>query len=108
MMTRKMSKILLVAYLVFFSLPMVFVCGFPWGYKWYWMYGIDYLTALLGALIPLSPWALLLMASYCYKKKLKLETYVSTLLFLWAALTELFVILYFLLLEHPPLRNIRY
>lgn len=82
---------------------MILVCGFPWRYKWYWMPGIDLLVGLLGALVVLSPWAMLLMAIICYKKELKLQTYVATALFFWAAITELFVILFYLILEHPPL-----
>jgi len=98
---KMLVNFLIAIYLAFFSLPMVFVCGFPWWHKWQWMYGIEYLTALLGALIPISPWALLVMAIICYTKELKLQTYVATTLFFWAALTELFVILFIQLLEHP-------
>jgi hypothetical protein len=56
---------------------MILVCGFPWSYKWYYVYGIEYLAALLGALTVISPWALLLMAAICYKKELKLQTYIA-------------------------------
>ena len=101
---ERLVNFLIAIYLAFFSLPMVFICGFPWGYKWCWMYGIEYLNALLGALIPISPWALLAMAIICYKKELKLQAYVATALFFWAALTELFVILFIQILESPFLR----
>jgi len=96
----------IILYFIFFSLPMILVCGFPWSHKWYYMFGIEYLVALLGALIVISPWALLLMATICYKKELKLQTYVAAALFFWAALTELFVVLFYLILEHPPLLRI--
>lgn len=104
MLIRKkwLVNFLLVLYFIFFSLPMILVCGFPWSYKWHYMYGIQYLAALLDALTVISPWALLLMAAICYKKELKLQTYIATALFFWAALTELFVILFHLILEHPP------
>jgi glycerol-3-phosphate acyltransferase PlsY len=80
-----------------------FACGIPWSYKWYWMPGIELLVGLLGALIVISPWALLVMAVVCYKKVLRLQAYVSSALFIWAVLTELFAILFYLILEHPPL-----
>ncbi|RLI67243.1 MAG: hypothetical protein DRP02_14775 [Candidatus Gerdarchaeota archaeon] len=103
MLVRKkwLINFLITLYFIFFSLPMILVCGFPWSYKWYYMYGIEYLAALLDALAVISPWALLLMATICYKKELKLQTYVATALFFWAALTELFIIL-FHIIRGPP------
>ena len=99
---ERLVNFLIAIYFVFFSLPMVFICGFPWRHKWCWMYGIEYLNALLYALIPISPWALLVMAIICYKKELKLQAYVATALFFWAALIELFVILFIQILELRP------
>jgi len=65
---KRIVNFLIAIYLVFFSLFMIFVFGFPWWHKWQWMYGINCLIGLLGALIVISPWALLAMASICYMK----------------------------------------
>ena len=98
----KVVNILMFVYFAFFSLPMILVCGFPWRYKWHWMYGIKHQAALLGVLGPVSSWAFLVMAIICYKKKLRLQAYVAAALFFWAAMTELFIILYIQLQERSP------
>jgi len=62
MLVRKkwLANFLIILCFIFFSLPMILVCGFPWSYKWYYMYGIGFLATLLDALTVISPWALLL------------------------------------------------
>jgi hypothetical protein len=104
MLVRKkwLANFLIILYFIFFSLPMILVCGFPWSYKWYYMYGIGFLATLLDALTVISPWALLLNGCHLLQEGIETSNvYIATALFFWAALTELFVILFHLILEHP-------
>jgi hypothetical protein len=95
---RVVSNVLLVIYVSFFSLPMFFIW---WSPIWQVMSIYDPFAIINRCLALLSPWALLTMIIVCYKKGLRLQTYVITLLFFYAILTESLIIFYIQLLQTP-------
>jgi hypothetical protein len=56
------------------------------------VYSDLYLVLILITLLIVAPRAFLTMAASFYKKQLKLQAYVATILFSWAATTQLFFI----------------
>jgi len=101
-LSSKLVNLLAVAYLVFFSLPLILVWYIPmWGIGTY-LSSFDPLAFFLKVLAMLfSPWALLAMAIASYRKSLKLQTYVATSLFLWAVLVQVMIVFFTLLLNMP-------
>jgi hypothetical protein len=99
--TRKTRIIqaLTILYVVFFSLPMIFIWYSPmWKYTYY---NYDPLSSLLRFIaIPFSSWAFLIMGLVCHKKGLKLRTYLATVLFVWAAQTQISLLLFTFMLEN--------
>lgn len=85
-------SILIFVYLAFFSLPMIFIWYYP---LWQFTYcNYDPFAIFLRLLcLLLSPWTLLIMGTICYKKGLKLQTYVATTLFIWSIIMQVALVL---------------
>ena len=84
---------IIITYLIFFSLPMIFIWYSPlWQFTSY-----DYnpfATFLRLLCLLFSPWALLIMGTICYKRGLKLQTYLATTLFIWSIIMQVALILF--------------
>jgi hypothetical protein len=97
---RRIANFLLFIYLAFFSLPMILAVYAP---TWEMMSSdvtpfVDFMRL---ETVEISPFAILAVAIVCYRKQLKFQTYIATTLFLWAALTSLFLILSLEIQEMP-------
>jgi hypothetical protein len=97
---RFLKKLLTILSFVIFSISMGMIFLFPWLAKQTVRQGVFIFNApflmLLNTLIIVSPWAFLSMLIYFYNKHLKLQTHAATLLFLWAALTQILYMLVYL------------
>ena len=97
---RLISNIILIVYVVFFSIPLLVVWYSPiWQVQSYYNNSFALFNRTL--VVVISPWALFLAGVICYKKGLKLQTYVITALFMYTVLVQLFLILYIQILQAP-------
>ena len=121
---NNLVRFMIFVYLAFFSLPMIFIWYSPlWQYTFYNYNPFAAHLRLLGMVF--TPWALLVMGTICYKKGLKLQTYLATTLFIWSIMTQISLVLFTQILQMPrylyyrfpwissffcyaPLRNIPY
>lgn len=90
---NRFSSLWTILMFVVFSIPMATVWLFPLWLEQPTWYAGTFLPPFLITLIMVSPWAFLSMTIYFYKQQLKLQTYAATLLFSWAALTQMLFIL---------------
>jgi hypothetical protein len=97
---NRRGKLLTILSFVIFSIPMGMIFLFPWLARQTAQQGdfisIAPLLIILNTLIIVSPWAFLSTIIYFYNKQLKLQTYAATLLFSWAALTQVLYMLVYL------------
>ena len=97
---NNLVNILMFMYLAFFSLPLIFLWYYPlWQFT---SYDYDPFATFLRLLCLLfSPWALLIMGTICYKKGLKLQTYLATTLFIWSIIMQVSLVLFTQILQMP-------
>lgn len=96
---NRFSSLRTILMFVVFSIPMSMIFLFPAVNKTvnYGDLSMTLFVIILTTLTIVSPWAFLSMTIYFYKKQLKLQAYAATVLFFWAAATQmLFVLIRFL------------
>ena len=91
----RFSSLRTILMFVVFSIPMGMIFLFPAVNKTvnYGDMSMTLFVIILTTLIIVSPWAFLSMAIYFYKQQLKLQVYAATLLFFWAAATQMLFVL---------------
>jgi len=96
-------NILLIFYLVFFFLPIVFIWYSPmWQFTSYDYNPFAQGLRLLALLF--SPYAYLAMGIICYWKRLRIQTYITTALFVWSVVMQIVLAHY----SHMLISPIRY
>jgi hypothetical protein len=89
---KRYENILTFVLFAIFSVPMASIWFLPFSLLKP-VYSDFYLVPFLITLLIVAPWAFLIMAVSFYMKQLRLQVYVATILFSWAAATQLFFIL---------------
>ena len=100
-MKKTILNIFMILYLVFFSLPIVFIWYSPmWQFTSYDYNPFATILRLLAILF--SPYAFLAMGIVCYWKGLRFQTYIVSTLFIWSVVTQIVLVLYSQMLMFPP------
>jgi len=91
---KLLVNISILAYLAFFSLPIVFI-WYPNMWSPAYLSPPNMFAILLRIMtIFISPWAMLAMIAITYKKGLKLQIYLTTILFMWSIILQVALILF--------------